>query len=138
MDISDIVGRHKVRNRAELEKILNILSSVIGSLTNPRKLSAAFKSMKQKNISQNTIKNYIDYLCDSFLIDCAVRYDIQSAYAVPDRVKMEQEQRSLMLTGDAFKKIIIMWDAPIPHYNEDGVLVMSICDFLLDENSLEH
>ncbi len=56
--ISDIVGRHKVRNRAELEEILNILSSAIGSLTNPRKLSAAFKSMKQKNISQNTIKNY--------------------------------------------------------------------------------
>lgn len=67
-----------------------------------------------------------------------MRYYIQSAYAVPDRVKMEQEQRSLMLTGDAFKKIIIMWGASVPHYNEDGVLVMSICYFLLDENSLEH
>lgn len=222
--ISDIVGRHKVRNRAELEELLNILSSGIGSLTNPRKLSATFKSKKQKSISQNTIKNYIDYLCDSFLIESAIRYDIkgrkyidtpvkyyfadmglrnarlnfrqleethameniifnelkirgfnvdigvittnstnkngygvrkqleidfvcnkgsrryyiQSAYAVPDYAKMEQEQRSLMLTGDAFKKIIITRDVPAPHYNEEGVFVMSIYDFLLDENSLEN
>lgn len=75
--ISDIVGRHKIRNRAELEELLNILSSAIGSLTNPTKLSATFKSMKQKNISAGTIKNYIDYLCDSFLIDSAIRYDIK-------------------------------------------------------------
>lgn len=222
--ISDIVGRHKIRNRAELEELLNILSSAIGSLTNPTKLSATFKSMKQKNISAGTIKNYIDYLCDSFLIDSAIRYDIkgkkyidtpvkyyftdmglrnarlnfrqleethtmenvifnelklrgfnvdvgvieinstnekgnsvrkqleidfvcnkgskryyiQSAYAMPDQAKMEQEQRSLMLTGDAFKKIIITKDSPGPYYNEDGVLVMNIFDFLLDENMLNY
>lgn len=222
--ISDIVDRHKIRNRAELEELLNILSSAIGSLTNPTKLSATFKSMKQKSISAGTIKNYIDYLCDSFLIDSAMRYDIkwkkyidtpikyyftdmglrnarlnfrqleethamenvifnelklrgfnvdvgvieinstnekgnsvrkqleidfvcnkgsrryyiQSAYAMPDQVKMEQEQRSLMLTGDAFKKIIITKDAPESYYNEDGVLVMNIFDFLLDENMLNY
>lgn len=222
--ISDIVDRHKIRNRAELEELLNILSSAIGSLTNPTKLSATFKSMKQKSISAGTIKNYIDYLCDSFLIDSAIRYDIkgkkyidtpvkyyftdmglrnarlnfrqleethamenvifnelklrgfnvdvgvieinstnekgnrvrkqleidfvcnkgskryyiQSAYAMPDQAKMEQEQRSLMLTGDAFKKIIITKDSPGPYYNEDGVLVMNIFDFLLDENMLNY
>lgn len=221
--ISDIVGRHRIRNRSELEELLNILSSAIGSLTNPTKLSATFKSTKQKTISKTTIKNYIDYLCDSFLIDSAVRYDIkgkkyidtpvkyyfadmglrnarlnfrqleethtmeniifnelkirgynvdvgvvtingvnekghgvrkqleidfvcnkgskrcyiQSAYAIPDQAKMEQEQRSLMLTGDGFKKVIITKDTPAPHYNEDGVLVMGIYDFLLDEGSLE-
>lgn len=221
--ISDIVGRHRIRNRSELEELLNILSSAIGSLTNPTKLSATFKSTKQKTISKTTIKNYIDYLCDSFLIDSAVRYDIkgkkyidtpvkyyfadmglrnarlnfrqleethtmeniifnelkirgynvdvgvvtingvnekghgvrkqleidfvcnkgykrcyiQSAYAIPDQAKMEQEQRSLMLTGDGFKKIIITKDTPAPHYNEDGVLVMGIYDFLLDEGSME-
>ena len=222
--ISDIVDRHKIRNRAELEELLNILSSAIGSLTNPTKLSATFKSMKQKSISAGTIKNYIDYLCDSFLIDSAMRYDIkgkkyidtpikyyftdmglrnarlnfrqleethamenvifnelklrgfnvdvgvieinstnekgnrvrkqleidfvcnkgsrryyiQSAYAMPDQAKMEQEQRSLMLTGDAFKKIIITKDSPGPYYNEDGVLVMNIFDFLLGENMLNY
>ena len=46
--ISDIVGRHNVRNRAELEELLDILASAIGSLTNPTKLSATFKSVKQK------------------------------------------------------------------------------------------
>ena len=221
--ISDIVGRHNIRNKAELEELLNILSSAIGSLTNPEKLAATFRSVKNKKISSNTIKKYIDYLCDSFLIDRAVRYDvkgkkyidtpvkyyftdmglrnarlnfrqleethsmenmifnelkirgfnvdvgvimqydtnekgnsvrkqleidfvcnkgskryyIQSAYAIPDQAKMEQEQRSLMLTGDFFKRIIITKDTPAPHYNENGVLIMSIYDFLLNENSLD-
>lgn len=222
--ISDIVGRHNIRNKAELEDLLNILSSAIGSLTNPEKLSATFKTVKKKKISNTTIKRYIDYLCDSFLIDSAIRYDvkgkkyidtpvkyyftdmglrnarlnfrqleethsmeniifnelkirgfnvdvgvimqydtndkgnsirkqleidfvcnkgskryyIQSAYAIPDQAKMEQEQRSLMLTGDFFKRIIITKDTPAPYYNESGVLIMSVYDFLLNENSLEN
>lgn len=221
--ISDIIGRHNIRNKAELEELLNILSSAIGSLTNPEKLSATFRSVKNKKISSNTIRKYIDYLCDSFLLDSAVRYDvkgkkyidtplkyyftdmglrnarlnfrqleethsmeniifnelkirgfnvdvgvivqygtnekgnsirkqleidfvcnkgskryyIQSAYAIPDQAKMEQEQRSLMLTGDFFKRIIITKDTPAPYYNENGVLIMSVYDFLLNENSLE-
>lgn len=222
--ISDIVGRHNIRNKAELEELLNILSSAIGSLTNPEKLSATFQTVKKKKISNSTIKRYIDYLCDSFLIDNAIRYDvkgkkyidtpvkyyftdmglrnarlnfrqieethsmeniifnelkmrgfnvdvgvivqydtndkgnsirkqleidfvcnqgskryyIQSAYAIPDQAKMEQEQRSLMLTGDFFKRIIITKDTPAPYYNESGVLIMSVYDFLLNENSLDN
>lgn len=222
--ISDIIGRHNIRNKAELEELLNILSSAIGSLTNPEKLSATFQSVKKKKISNSTIKRYIDYFCDSFLIDSAIRYDvkgkkyidtpvkyyftdmglrnarlnfrqieethsmeniifnelkirgfnvdvgvivqydtnekgnsirkqleidfvcnqgskryyIQSAYAIPDQAKMEQEQRSLMLTGDFFKRIIITKDTPAPYYNESGVLIMSVYDFLLNENSLEN
>ena len=62
---------------------------------------------------------------------------IQSAYAIPDQAKMEQEQRSLMLTGDFFKRIIITKDTPAPYYNENGVLIMSVYDFLLNENSLD-
>ena len=220
--ISDIVGRHNIRNKAELEELLNILSSAIGSLTNPQKLSATFQTVKKKKISNATIKRYIDYLCDSFLIDSAIRYDvkgkkyidtpvkyyftdmglrnarlnfrqieethsmeniifnelkmrgfnvdvgvimqyetnekgsnirkqleidfvcnqgskryyIQSAYAIPDQAKMEQEQRSLMLTGDFFKRMIITKDTPAPYYNESGVLIMNVYDFLLNENSL--
>ena len=221
--ISDITGRNKIRNKAELEELLNILSSAIGSLTNPSKLSATFKSVKNKTISKDTIIKYIDYLKDSFLIDSAIRYDIkgkkyintpskyyftdlglrnarlnfrqveethtmeniifnelkvrgynvdigvvvmnevdkngkkirkqlevdfvcnkgskrfyiQSAYALPDKEKMEQEQRSLVNTGDGFKKIIIAKDAVAPLYNEKGILVMSVYDFLLNPDSLE-
>lgn len=222
--ISDIVGRHNIRNKAELEELLNILSSAIGSLTNPEKLSATFQTVKKKKISNVTIKRYMDYLCDAFLIDSALRYDvkgkkyidtpvkyyftdmglrnarlnfrqieethsmeniifnelkmrgfnvdvgvitqydtndkgnsvrkqleidfvcnqgskryyIQSAYAISDQAKMEQEQRSFMLTGDFFKRIIITKDTPAPYYNESGVLIMSVYDFLLNENSLEN
>lgn len=54
--ISDIVGRHNIRNKAELEELLNILFSAIGSLTNPEKLSAIFQTVKKKKISNSTIK----------------------------------------------------------------------------------
>lgn len=221
--IADIIGRTNIRNKAELEELLNILSSGIGSLTNPRKLSATFKSVKNKTISPNTIKRYIDSLCDSFLIDSAIRYDIkgkkyidtpskyyftdlglrnarlnfrqveethameniifnelkvrgfnvdvgvvvanevdktgkkirkqleidfvcnkgskryyiQSALAMPDERKALQEQRPLISTGDGFKKIIITKDALAPLYNENGILVMSIFDFLLNPDSLD-
>ena len=221
--INDIIGRHKVKNRAELEELLNILSSSIGSLTNPRKLEATFKSVKRVTISAKTINNYLDYLCDSFLITAAHRYDIkgrkyigspmkyyftdiglrnarinfrqleethtmeniiynelltrgynvdvgvviiqqrdsagkmmrkqlevdfvcnkgskryyiQSAYSMPTAEKMEQEQRSLVKIEDSFKKIIITKDTPAPTYNEAGILVMSVYDFLLNANSLE-
>ena len=221
--ISDITGRNNIRNKAELEELLNILSSAIGSLTNPSKLSATFKSVKNKSISKDTIIKYIDYLRDSFLIDSAIRYDIkgkkyintpskyyftdlglrnarlnfrqveethvmeniifnelkvrgynvdvgvvvmnevdkngkkvrkqlevdfvcnkgskrfyiQSAYALPDKEKMEQEQRSLVNTGDGFKKIIITKDAVAPLYNEEGILVVSVYDFLLNPDSME-
>ena len=221
--ISDITGRNNIRNKAELEELLNILSSAIGSLTNPSKLSATFKSVKNKSISKDTIIKYIDYLKDSFLIDSAIRYDIkgkkyintpskyyftdlglrnarlnfrqveethaieniifnelkvrgynvdvgvvvmnevdkngkkirkqlevdfvcnkgskrfyiQSAYALPDKEKMEQEQRSLVNTGDGFKKIIITKDAVAPLYNDEGILVMSAYDFLLNPDSME-
>lgn len=75
--INDITARHRIRNKSELEELLNILSSGIGSLTNPKKLSDTFKSVKQVKISQTTIKNYIEYLCDAFLISSAQRYDIR-------------------------------------------------------------
>jgi predicted AAA+ superfamily ATPase len=221
--ISDIIGRNKVRNKAELEELLNILSSSIGSLTNPSKLSATFKSVKHTTISKVTIKRYIDYLEDAFLIDSAIRYDIkgkkyidtpskyyftdlglrnarlnfrqveethameniifnelkvrgynvdvgvvvmnetdptgkkirkqleidfvcnkgskryyiQSAFAMQDEKKMQQEERPLINTGDGFKKIIITKDAIAPLYNEEGVLVMSIFDFLLNPDSMD-
>ena len=89
---------------------------------------------KNENGSSVRKQLEIDFVCNKG----SKRYYIQSAYAIPDRAKMEQEQRSLMLTGDFFKRIIITKDAPAPHYNEDGVLIMSVYDFLLDENSLEN
>jgi predicted AAA+ superfamily ATPase len=75
--IRDIYIRNEIHNQGELEDLLNILSSSIGSLTNPEKLKNTFKSVKKSNITSNTIKNYLSYLEDSFLIESACRYDIK-------------------------------------------------------------
>lgn len=75
--IRDIYSRNKIRNRGELEDLLNILSSSIGSLTNPEKLKNTFRTVKKSKITSNTVKKYIDYFEDSFLIESAQRYDIK-------------------------------------------------------------
>ena len=75
--ISDIVERHNVRNKAELDELVDVLASAIGSYTNQNKLVRTFKSVKNKNISDKTIKNYTDYLIDSYLISKEDRYDIK-------------------------------------------------------------
>ena len=75
--ISDIIERHNVRNKAELDELVDVLASAIGSYTNQNKLVRTFKSVKNKNISDKTIKNYTDYLIDSYLISKADRYDIK-------------------------------------------------------------
>ena len=75
--IRDIVTRNKIRNVGEMEVLLDILSSAIGSLTNPNKLQKTFKSVNQSKITATTITKYIEYLKDAFLIEEAKRYDIK-------------------------------------------------------------
>ena len=75
--IRDIVTRNKIRNIGEMESLLDVLSSAIGSLTNPNKLQKTFKSVKKSNITATTITKYIEYLEDAFLIEEAKRYDIK-------------------------------------------------------------
>lgn len=65
------------------------------------------------------------------------RYYIQSAFSLPDDKKREQEKASLVNVNDSFKKIIIVKDVVKPLHDNDGILTMSIYDFLLNENSLE-
>ena len=75
--LRDIVKRNRVRNEGELEDLLNFLSSSIGSLTNPEKLKNTFHTVKKSKITANTIRKYLDYFEDSFLIESAQRYDIR-------------------------------------------------------------
>lgn len=221
--INDIISRHRIKNKEEFEELIDVLSSGIGSLTNPKKLADTFKSKKQKTISVNTIKNYLDYLCDAFIVNKASRFDIkgrkyidtpqkyyftdvglrnarinfrqmeenhtmeniifnellmrdfnvdvgivavsqknknnnfvakqlevdfvcnkgskryyiQSAFAISDNEKLQQEANSLLHINDSFKKIIIVKDTPAPWYTEEGILVISIYDFLLKADSLD-
>ena len=75
--IRDIVARNNIRNKSELEDLLNIVSSAIGSLTNPEKLRNSFHSIKNSKITSGTIKKYLSFLEDSFLLESAHRYDIR-------------------------------------------------------------
>jgi len=75
--MNDISERNKVRNRDELGELLNIAASSVGSLTNPEKLKNAFHSKKNSKMTAATIKKYLDYFEDSFLIESALRYDVK-------------------------------------------------------------
>ena len=221
--IKDIIERNHIEKKQELNDLINVLASGIGSLTNPSKIVATFNSVIQSDISLNTVRSYIEYLEDAFIISEANRYDvkgrkyigtplkyyfedvglrnarlgfrqveethlmeniiynelrvrgfsvdvgvvmkrkrtkagvqekkqleidfianqgsrryyIQSAFSIPDEEKREQEKASLINVGDSFKKIIIVKDVVKPWHDDDGILTISLYDFLLDENSLE-
>ncbi len=75
--IKDIKDRYSIKKDDDLEELVNIMASGIGALTNPNKLANTFNSVKKSTISYDTIKDYIEYLCDSFLIEKATRYDIK-------------------------------------------------------------
>ncbi|MFA6844895.1 MAG: ATP-binding protein [Sphaerochaetaceae bacterium] len=75
--VKDVVERHKLKDRITVDTLLDILSSATGSITNPSKLSNTFQSVLKKKVSDNTIRAYISFIEDSFLISTAKRYDIR-------------------------------------------------------------
>ena len=219
--INDIVDRNNIQNKEELEMLVNIISSDIGSLTNPLKLSNNFKERnKMSSMTDKTIYNYLGYLQDAFLIEKARRFDvrgkrfietpqkyyftdmgirnsfldfrqseeishimenviyielkkrgynvdvgsveiregdskkqleidfvankgnnkiyIQSALEMKTKEKVEQEQKSLINVNDFFKKIIIVGENVKKSRFDNGIIIMSIYDFLLDLDSLNY
>ena len=75
--IRDILQHNRIRNIREIEDLLNILSSSIGSLTNPEKLQNTFRTVKKSKITANTISKYLGYFENAFLVEAAQRYDIK-------------------------------------------------------------
>lgn len=75
--LKDIIERHHIEKSQELEDLVNVLASSIGSLTNVPKIEATFRSVIQSNISANTIRQYIEYLEDAFVINKANRYNVK-------------------------------------------------------------
>ena len=73
----DIKERYGIRNDDDLEELIDVIASSIGSLTNPQKIVNTFRSAKQSTITRDTVKTYLDYMQDAFLIERAVRYDIK-------------------------------------------------------------
>lgn len=220
--ITDIKERYKIKNDADLEELIDLLASSIGGLVNPTRLRNTFKTVKRRDVSYDTIKNYLDMLQDAFVVEKAVRYDIkgkryidtptkyyfedlglrnarinfrqteqthlmenliynelrirglsvdvgevevntkdekgvshrkslevdfvcnrgfrrcyiQSALALPTLEKMEQECASLRRITDSFQKIVIVGGLAPTYQTDDGILVLNIFDFLLDEESV--
>ncbi len=221
--INDVIERNDIKNDAELVSLVEVISSSIGSLSNPKKLSDTFKSTAGLNIDPKTVSLYLKYLEEAFLIEKVERYDvkgkkymstpykfyfsdlglrnsfinfrqyeethimenviylelrrrgynvdvgvvefrerkenelsykqleidfiankgnnkiyIQSAFSMPNEEKINQEERPLLKVNDSFKKIIIVKDYIKRTRNENGIITMSIFDFLLDPDSLDY
>ena len=222
--LKDIKERYSIQLDADLEELIDVIASGIGSLTNSLKIQNTFKSAKQSSISVNTIKQYLDYMQDAFLIEKSVRYDIkgrkyidtpvkyyfedlglrnsrlnfrqteqthlmenmiynelrirdysvdvgqiifntrnekgiserknlevdfvcnkgynriyiQSAFALPTIDKQKQELNSLKRIDDNFNKVVIVGGMQPTYYNDDGILILNIYDFLFDKVSIDN
>lgn len=220
--LTDVIDRYKIRNKKELEDLLNVMASSIGSLTNPVKIENTFKTKQKSTITNKTITSYLEYFEDAFLIQVAERFDIkgrryiganrkyyftdlglrnarlnfrqleeshimenviynelrlrgfnvdvgtvdynskdkngksiktqlecdfvanlgssriyiQSALNVSDSEKLLQEENSLRRISDNFKKIIVQKDSVVPHYDDNGIYIVSLRDFLLKDGIL--
>ncbi len=222
--LTDIIDRNDLKKDKDvLGELLDIISSAIGSLTNPTKLVNVYESVKHVKINRMTISNYLDCFMDAFLISKVQRYDIkgkayidspfkyyfediglrnvrinfrqnepthameniiyneliirgysvdvgivevnykdenkksqrkqyevdfvcnkgnaryyiQSAYALDNQDKINQETRGLNKITDSFKKIVVVKDCYVPWYDEKGILHIGLEDFLLNPNSLD-
>ncbi len=75
--VKDILERHKLHSPAVLDDLLDVVSSSVGSLTNPQKLADTFKSVKRMTVSDDSIARYLEYFIDAFMLSKAQRYDVK-------------------------------------------------------------
>jgi predicted AAA+ superfamily ATPase len=125
--LKDIIERNRIKSTDELEELLNILASNIGSLVNPQKLTATFKSVKRVDLSAPTIKQYLDYLQDAFLVNKVLRYNIKGKKYINTPFKCYFTDIGLRNTSLYFRQIeethimenIIYNELQIRGYNVD-------------------
>lgn len=220
--IADIKERYKLKDEEQLSNLLDVIFSSVGSLTNPHKLNNTLESVQKIKLSDHTVKKYLEYLEDSFIIQKANRYDvkgkfyldfplkyyaidiglrnarlnfrqqershimeniifnelivrgysvdvgvvqvsstengvqkksnleidfivnqgfnkvyIQSAFSLDEPEKMKQETRSLINSGDFFKKIVVVGGNQKRWQDENGIIFIGVIPFLLDKESVE-
>lgn len=103
--LKDIIERHHIEKQQELGDLVNVLASAIGSLTNVPKIEAAFRSVIQSNISINTLRQYIEYLEDAFIINRADRYNVKGRKYIGSPVKYYFEDIGLRNARLRFRQI---------------------------------
>lgn len=103
--LTDVVARNRVAKTQELEDVVDILASSVGSLTNPHKIAATFGTMLHSSIDEATVKRYIEYLEDSFLISEAVRYDVKGRKYIGTPKKYYYEDVGLRNARLGFRQV---------------------------------
>lgn len=138
--LKDIKDRYEIRKDDDLEKLIDIMASGIGALTNPNKLANTFQREKKSAISNDTVKNYIDYLCDSFLIERSTRYDIKGKHYINSpykyyfmdlglrnaRINFRQSEKSHLMENMVYNELrmrgfnVDVGVVPVVRRGEDG------------------
>ena len=103
--VKDIIDRHHIEKTQELNDLINVLASAIGSLTNPSKIEATFKSVIQSDISLNTIRQYIEYLEDAFIVNAVNRYDVKGRKYIGTPLKYYFEDVGLRNARLGFRQV---------------------------------
>ena len=103
--LKDIKERYNIKLDNDLEDLVNFLASSIGGLTNPHKIANTFKSVKGSSITQDTVKHYLDYLEDAFLIEKSLRYDIKGKHYIDTPSKFYFEDLGLRNARLNFRQI---------------------------------
>ena len=103
--LKDIIERYHIEKTQELEDLINILASAIGSLTNVPKIESTFRSVLHSNISGNTIRQYIEYLEDAFIIHKANRYNVKGRKYIGTPVKYYFEDVGLRNARLGFRQV---------------------------------
>lgn len=103
--LRDIKERYDVRQDSDLSELVNIMASCVGCLTNPPKIADTFKSVKQSNISVDTIRLYLEYMEDAFVLERAIRYDIKGRKYIDSPFKYYFEDLGLRNARLGFRQI---------------------------------
>ena len=103
--LKDILERNKIDKTQELEDLINILASSVGSLTNPSKIEKTYKSKLQKTLTDSTIKKYIEFLEDAFIVSSAHRYDVKGRKYIGSPLKYYFEDLGLRNARLGFRQV---------------------------------
>ena len=103
--IKDIIERHHIEKVQEMNDLINVLASGIGSLTNASKIKDTFKSVIQSDISLNTVRTYIEYLKDAFIVNEANRYDVKGRKYIGTPLKYYFEDVGLRNARLGFRQV---------------------------------
>lgn len=125
--LRDLKDRYDIRQDDDLKELVNIMASCVGGLTNPPKIADTFKSVKQSSISVDTIRQYLEYMEDAFLLERAIRYDIKGRKYIDSPYKYYFEDLGLRNARLGFRQTEITHMMENMLYNE-----LRACGFSVD------